>query len=252
MKTFPKKRKNEDLIIGVQAIKTALAENKTFNKVFVQKGEREMGIELLLKVLRKVKTTIQYVPKEKLDRLTNRNHQGIAALLSPVAYADINVVLANVYETGDLPIVALLDGITDVGNFGAIARSALALGVHALVIPAKSGVSITADALKTSSGALLDIPVCRVGNLAETAQLLKSSGLRMIGATEKGSLPIKLIPQDIPIGLVLGAEDTGISEEMLDLIDDEVVIPMFKKTTGSLNVAAAAAICFYELGTRNF
>jgi 23S rRNA (guanosine2251-2'-O)-methyltransferase len=188
----------------------------------------------------------QQVPVEKLNRITGKNHQGVIAFLSEVTYVDITTLLPSIFEKGDDPLILLLDGVSDVRNFGAIARSAECAGVHAIVIPASGSAAINADAIKTSAGALHRIPVCRHRDLLTVMRFLKESGLRLFAATEKATDSMYATDMRGPAGLILGSEDTGISAQLLKISDSWVSIPM-KGTIASLNVSVAAGVVLFEM-----
>jgi 23S rRNA (guanosine2251-2'-O)-methyltransferase len=185
------------------------------------------------------------VPGEKLDRITRKNHQGIIAYISAVEYANIEELMPLLFETGKTPLILILDGITDVRNFGAIARSAECAGVHAIIIPEKGAAQVNADAVKTSAGALLRIPICRVRRLSESLKFLKNSGLQVLAATEKGADYYYKVDMTLPTAIIMGAEDTGVYVENLKLADKNIKIPILGEIE-SLNVSVAASLIIYE------
>jgi 23S rRNA (guanosine2251-2'-O)-methyltransferase len=197
-------------------------------------------------VIKEYGVVSQRVPVERINRITQKNHQGVVAFLSPVAYHNLDDLIPSLFEAGKLPFVVALDGITDVRNFGAIARTCECSGVDAIIIPEKNSVSVNADAVKTSAGALLHIPVVRVKNLNKAIKQLKESGLMIVGATEKGSKNYTTFDYTVPTAIVMGAEDTGISNENLRECDYLAAIPMFGQIN-SLNVSVAAGILIYEV-----
>ena len=188
---------------------------------------------------------VQRVPVERLDRFTRKNHQGVIAFLSAITYERIEDIIPFLYENGKDPFIVLLDGITDVRNFGAIARTCEVAGVDAIVIPAKGSVTVNADAVKTSAGALLKLPVCKEQSLTEAIRFLKNSGVKVVAATERGAADYTNTDYTGPVAIVMGAEDTGVSSENLRIVDNLVKIPQFG-TIGSLNVSVAAGILIYE------
>ena len=200
----------------------------------------------LFQVIKEYGVVSQRVPVERINRITQKNHQGVVAFLSPVAYHNLDDLIPSLFEAGKLPFVVALDGITDVRNFGAIARTCECSGVDAIIIPEKNSVSVNADAVKTSAGALLHIPVVRVKNLNKAIKQLKESGLMIVGATEKGSKNYTTFDYTVPTAIVMGAEDTGISNENLRECDYLAAIPMFGQIN-SLNVSVAAGILIYEV-----
>ena len=193
----------------------------------------------------------QFVPAEKLDiicqknRLRSVSHQGVLAFVSAITYHDLTQVIPFVFEKSETPLILVLDEITDVRNFGAIARTAECAGVHAIIIPKKGSAQINTDAVKTSAGALNHIPVCRVDSLKSTIQFLKDSGLQIIACTEKAVENIQNINYTVPSAIVLGSEESGISTEIIKAADHLVKIPLFGKIA-SLNVSVATGIILYE------
>ena len=189
---------------------------------------------------------VQRVPIEKINRITRKNHQGVIAFLSAVTYYKLDDVVPVFYEEGLNPFVVVLDGITDVRNFGAIARTCDCAGVNAIVIPEKNSVSVNADAVKTSAGALNYVPVCREKNLVNAVKTLHNSGYKVIGASEKSSVNYTKVDYTGPVALILGAEDKGISKDLLKLCDNFVSIPEFGNIN-SLNVSVAGGVMMYEV-----
>lgn len=189
---------------------------------------------------------MQKVPGERLDRYTRKNHQGVIALVSSITYQNIEDIIPFLYESSKVPLILILDGITDVRNFGAIARTAEVAGVDAIVIPAKGSVSVSADAVKTSAGALLKIPVCKVNNLNQSVRFLKDSGLTIVAATEKAATNYTQADFQKPVAIIMGAEDVGISDENIKISDTLVKLPQVG-TIASLNVSVASGVLIYEV-----
>ena len=181
-----------------------------------------------------------------MTRLTRKQHQGVIAFISEIEYTPLETLIPMLYEAGRSPFVLLLDGLTDVRNFGAIARTAECAGVDALIIPERGSVTVTADAIKTSAGALHRLPVCRVSSIMSAVSLLQASGLKIVAASEKARDVYTETELRLPLGLVLGAEDEGVSEEVLRRADHIVRIPQVG-AIGSLNVSVAAGILIYEI-----
>ena len=237
--------KKQEKIVGIRALEEAIAQGTSISKVFIQKGQGDAR-KALMKSLREEGVPYQMVPKEKINSFYSGNHQGVIGLVAPIQFYQLTHLLPSLFEQGKNPAIALLDGITDVRNFGAIARSAECLGVDALVIPNKKSVTITEDAVKTSAGALLHIPVCREENIVESLAFLRGSGLTNIGISEKAKQTIGEKDLSSPVTLVLGAEGQGITKELDPYIDYYVNIPMAGEIE-SLNVSVSAGIAFYEL-----
>lgn len=238
--------KTNDYIFGLRAVIEAIKAGKDIDKVLIKKDISGDLVAELFQVIKEYGVVSQRVPVERINRITQKNHQGVVAFLSPVAYHNLDDLIPSLFEAGKLPFVVALDGITDVRNFGAIARTCECSGVDAIIIPEKNSVSVNADAVKTSAGALLHIPVVRVKNLNKAIKQLKKSGLMIVGATEKGSKNYTTFDYTVPTAIVMGAEDTGISNENLRECDYLAAIPMFGQIN-SLNVSVAAGILIYEV-----
>lgn len=234
-----------DYIFGLHTILEALQSERQIDKVLVKK---DINGDLAKEVLRELKNReipVQRVPMERLNRITMRNHQGVIAMLTPVVYRHLDDVVQSLYEEGKNPLVLVLDSLTDTRNFGAIARTAECAGVDTIVIPTHDSVSASADAVKTSAGALLHLKVCREKNLENAVEYLRQSGFRIIGATEKGNCDYIKADYKGPTAIVMGAEDCGISLGILRKCDDLARIPIMGNV-GSLNVSVAAALMMYE------
>lgn len=235
-----------DYIYGLRAIIEAIREGKSIDKLFIKKDlSGELASELF-SLMRQYHIVGQRVPVERLNRITRKNHQGAIAMLAAVDYVNLGNVVAQMYEDGVLPYVVVLDGITDVRNFGAIARTAECCGVNAIVIPERGSVSVGADAVKTSAGALLTLPVCKEKSISSAVEFLKKSGFTVVAVTEKADFNYTRGDYTGPTALVMGAEDVGISPRVLELCDAKVSIPMFGHI-GSLNVSVAAGVMMYEV-----
>ena len=245
-KQFKEKRRPEkEMIFGTRAVIEAIQAGKEFEKILIR---RDMSNELsrsLQAALESRVVPVQKVPLEKLNLLTSKNHQGVIAFISPVSFQRLEDIIPWLYEQGREPFVVVLDGITDVRNFGAIARTCECAGVNAIVIPAKGSAAINADAIKTCAGALMNIPVCREDSLGEALRFLSDSGLKLIAATEKAADDYKAVSYREPIAIVLGSEEDGIAPEHLRMCNNLVKIPVLGKIQ-SLNVSVAAGVMIYE------
>ncbi|NCB85134.1 MAG: 23S rRNA (guanosine(2251)-2'-O)-methyltransferase RlmB [Bacteroidia bacterium] len=233
------------MIFGTRAVIEAIQAGKEFEKILIR---RDMSNELsrsLQAALESRVVPVQKVPLEKLNLLTSKNHQGVIAFISPVSFQRLEDIIPWLYEQGREPFVVVLDGITDVRNFGAIARTCECAGVNAIVIPAKGSAAINADAIKTSAGALMNIPVCREDSLREALRFLSDSGLKLIAATEKAADDYTAVSYREPIAIVLGSEEDGIAPEHLRMCNNLVKIPVLGKIQ-SLNVSVAAGVMIYE------
>jgi 23S rRNA (guanosine2251-2'-O)-methyltransferase len=236
---------NDNIVFGLHPVMECIRAGKEIDKLLVSKDIQPSSVSEILKACQHLGIPVQKVPGEKLGRITRKNHQGVIAFLSEVEYASLDNVVQTCFETGVTPLILMLDRITDVRNFGAIARSAECLGVHAIVIPGKGAAQINSDAVKTSAGALQHIPVCRVDNLRVTAKYLQQCGLTLIGCTEKANKNLDQCDFTGPTCIIMGSEEDGINSELLKLADDLALIPMTGKVE-SLNVSVSAGIILYE------
>lgn len=236
----------EDYIYGLRAIIEAIKEGRPIDKLFVKRDITGDLAGEMLALAREHRIVVQRVPIERINRISRKNHQGAIALMSAVTYHNLGNLVTSLYDDGILPFIVLLDGITDVRNFGAIARTAECCGVNALVIAERGSVSVGADAVKTSAGALLSLPVCREHSLTSAVKFLKDSGFNVVAVSEKATMGYTECDYTAPTVLVMGAEDKGISPEVLRMCDSHVAIPMFGHI-GSLNVSVAAGVLMYEV-----
>lgn len=242
------KNRNEeknDFIVGFRPIIEAIKAGKNLDKVFIQNSLQSPLFKELMGLLKEKDIPYQFVPIEKLNRINRINHQGVAASLSQASFYKIEELLPEMFEKGKNPLLLILDRITDVRNFGAIARSAECAGVDAIIIPQKGGASINSDALKTSAGALHKIKVCREHNLKNIIDYLKESGIQVIACTEKATDFFYQVDYTIPTAIIMGSEENGISDEYLKRSDKKVKIPMLG-TIESLNVSVATGIILFE------
>ncbi|WP_288897791.1 23S rRNA (guanosine(2251)-2'-O)-methyltransferase RlmB [uncultured Capnocytophaga sp.] len=235
----------EQQIYGIRAVIEAVNAGKTIDRVFLQKGLQGTLYKELLATLQGAQIATQYVPIEKLNRMSKKNHQGVIATLSPVEYQDFEELVIGVTESGKVPLFLVLDHLQDVRNFGAIVRTAECTGVSGIIIPKRGSVSVTADAVKTSAGAVFRVPICKVDNLIDAVYYLQGSGIRVVAATEKTNNLLYSEDFSTPLAIVMGAEDVGISGGVLKVVDSRVKLPMAGEI-GSLNVSVACAVFLYE------
>lgn len=240
-----RKEKNNFEIFGMHPVMEAIKEGKTIDKILIQRGLQGDLSKDLWDLIKENNINYQIVPIQKLNRLTKKNHQGVFAFISPVDYEITSDVLMRVFEDGETPLFMILDRITDVRNFGAIARTAECAGVHAIIIAEKGGARINADAIKTSTGALHRISICKEHNLKNLIHFLQNSGLQVVSCSEKTEELMYDVDMSIPTAIIMGSEEDGISEAYLKLSDKKVKIPMLGKTE-SLNVSVAAGLIVYE------
>ncbi len=245
MQTKEQKREEENLLFGLRPIIEAIKAEKEIDRLFVQTGLKNELFSELMGLLKLHEIPFQYVPLEKLNRITNKNHQGVVGYLSSITYQKIKKLLPLIFEKGKIPLILILDRITDVRNFGAIARTAECSGVDAIIISKKGSAQINADAIKTSAGALHKIPVCREVDLKVAIDYLRESGLQVIACTEKTTELYSQQDYTLPVAIILGSEEDGVSSEYLNLSDAHAKIPLMGNI-GSLNVSVAAGVILYE------
>jgi 23S rRNA (guanosine2251-2'-O)-methyltransferase len=243
--------KNNDIVFGTRPVLEAINSGKTLEKLFIQKNLKKEILEKIKSKLSNKKINISYVPKEKLNRITKKNHQGIICYISPISYQPIEEIIQRVFEKGKDPFVIILDRITDTRNFGAISRVADASGVDAIIIPEKESAIITSDSIKTSAGAINYIPICKVKSLRSTANFLKESGLKLVSCTEKGDKKFYDADLTSPCCIILGSEKDGISNSLMDISDERLNIPM-KGNVESLNVSSSASVILFEVVRQRF
>lgn len=234
-----------DIVFGIRPIIEAIESGRQIEKLYMRKGADGQLITELKATCKAQGVHIQEVPVEKLNRLTRGNHQGVVAQISAIVYSDLEDILGAVPES-KAGLIVVLDGVTDVRNFGAIARSAECAGADGLITSLKNAAPVNAEALKSSAGALNIIPVARVGSIRNTIKSLQAAGYTIAAATEKSSEALYDADFTRPTALVMGSEDTGISKEVLKLCDTQVAIPLAGKID-SLNVSAAAAVLLFEV-----
>ena len=238
--------KNKEAIFGIRPIIEVIKSGKTIDKLFIQKGLHNESFAILWKLVRENRINYKHVPVEKMNRMTKKNHQGVFAFISPIDFYNIEDVIPNLYEEGKSPLILILDRITDVRNFGAIARTAECSNVDCIIVPEQNSAAINSDAMKTSSGALNNIKICRTWNLQMTLQMLKDSGIQIVSCTEKTNNKIYSVNYQIPTAIILGSEENGISSEFLNFSDEKVKIPILGNIE-SLNVSVACGVILYEI-----
>jgi 23S rRNA (guanosine2251-2'-O)-methyltransferase len=243
---YRQKKAKDDFIYGTHPIEEAFDSGKEIDKLLIQKGVRNDAIQSIIQKAKQTETPFQFVPIEKMNRVTRKNHQGIIAYVSNVEYQQLEQVLPLVYENGETPLILILDRITDIRNIGAIARSAECTGVHAIVVPAQNSARINADAVKSSAGAILRVPIVRSFNLKDSIKFLKDSGLQIYAASEKATAIYDEVDYTTPSAIIMGSEEDGVSGEYIKLCDETVKIPMIGETA-SLNVSVAAGVMLFEV-----
>lgn len=239
------KRTNELLVIGLRPVIEAIQSGKTIDRLFIQNELKGELSAVLFKLLREKKIPYNRVPPPKLNRLSRKNHQGVVGFISPIAFHDIEILVPSLYEKGEIPLLLVLDRITDTRNFGALVRTAACTGVQGIIVPEKNSAPITQDAIKASAGALFRVPIIRHPDLKAALQYLKLSGLQLVAATEHAARTIYDLDWVKPTALLLGSEENGISPTYLKMSDETGRLPMLGKI-GSLNVSVACGAILYE------
>jgi len=233
-------------IYGVHAVLEAIDAGKDIDKILLSKTLSPDTAQEIVDRARQLRVPVQRVPVQKIDRITRRNHQGVLAMMAAVTYYRVEDLVPSLFDEGQNPFIVVLDGVTDVRNFGAVARTCECAGVSAIVIPDRESVSVNADAVKTSAGALNYLPVCREHNLVNAVKFLRDSGFKIVGTSDKSHMPYVSGDYTGPVAIILGAEDKGISPEIMKLCDTKVLIPEFGHIN-SLNVSVAGGIMIYEV-----
>ena len=236
----------EQQIFGIRAIIEAIQAGKEIDKVFVQKDLQGDLMKELLKVLKQNGVNFSYVPIEKLNRLGNRNHQGAVASISPISFADLDELIATLLEENKKPLFIVLDGISDARNFGAIIRTSECTGVNGIIIPKQGSAPVNGDTVKTSAGAVFNIPICKVDHVKDAVFHLQSCGIKAVAATEKTNNNIYDIDFTEPVAIVMGSEDKGVNPSVLKVVDEKAKLPMYG-TISSLNVSVACGAFLYEV-----
>lgn len=242
---YERKKSAEDLIFGVRSVIEAIKADRDINKILIQKGMNKDLFSELKDALAGKNYQLQFVPVEKLDGLIDGNHQGVIAQVAPIEYKEIEALVEEKLEKGLKPLILVLDRITDVRNFGAIARTAECQGVDAILIPSKGSALVTADAVKTSAGALNRIPVCKTNSLKESLFYLQQLGMRIVACTEKTKIPLYEVNLRGSVAIIMGSEEDGITSDLLNLADIKARIPL-RGEIASLNVGVAAGMVLYE------
>ena len=233
------------MIFGIRPVVEAIEAGREIEKLYIRKGAEGQLMTELRDLCLRHRVHVQEVPVEKLNRLVRGNHQGVVAQIAAIAYVQLDDILERVPDD-ETPLVVVFDGVTDVRNFGAIARSAECAGAHGLIAPLKNSAPVNAEAIRASAGALTTIPVCRVGSIRNTIKTLQAEGFQVVAATEKSRKLLYDADLRRPTALVMGAEETGISKEVLKLCDERLAIPLIGRIE-SLNVSAAAAVMLFEV-----
>lgn len=238
-------KQKQEMLFGIRATMEAIKSGKEIEKVLIRKGLVGRLYNELFDLIREEQVEYQFVPVEKIKSLDQHNNQGVVTLIAPIAYQEVDDVIPTILASGKTPLILVLDRVTDVRNFGAIARSAECAGVDAIIIPFKNSAKITPDSIKTSAGALYKIPVCRVQNLKTLVRSLKKEGIRIVASTEKAEQYYTKADLTLATAIIMGSEDVGIDEALLRLADEQIKVPILGEIE-SLNVSVAASLMVYE------
>lgn len=233
------------LLAGRKPVMEALEQGASIEKIFMLRTASGPEINMIKQRAREFNIPVSQVPVEKLDGLTRVQHQGVVAWASLLHYVDLQAGISHVVDKGEVPLFLLLDGVTDVRNVGAIARTALCCGAQGLILPTSHAASLTEEAIKASAGALPKILLCRTPSVPQAIDILKLNGIQVLGTQMKGSVPVFESDLTIPTAIVMGAEDTGISKDVLRRADQLIKLPMVT-AFDSLNVSVAAGMVLYE------
>jgi 23S rRNA (guanosine2251-2'-O)-methyltransferase len=236
----------ENQIFGIRAIIEAINANKEVDKVFIQADAQGDLMKELMKLLKTKSINYSYVPVEKLNRLTSQNHQGAVAAIAPIKFVSLENLVETVIESGKMPLFLILDQLSDARNFGAIIRTAECTGVDGIIIQKTGSAPVNGDTVKTSAGAVFNVPICKVDHIKDAVFYLQGSGIKTVGATEKTDANIYDINFNEPLAIIMGSEERGINPSVLKIIDEKAKLPMFG-TIGSLNVSVACGAFLYEV-----
>lgn len=236
----------ENTIFGIHPILEALKSELVIDKLFLQKDSNHSKIQEIVTICEKSDVTINYVPLEKLNRLTKGNHQGVVAITSPISFYSLESLIENIIQEKEKPLFLILDQISDVRNFGAIIRTAECTGVDAIIIQKKGGAPVTGDTIKTSAGAIFKIPICKVDHIKDAIFYLKASNIITIAATEKTNETIYDLNLNDPLAIIMGSEGKGVSKSVLNIVDQKAALPLLGDIN-SLNVSVACGALLYEV-----
>lgn len=237
---------NEQSIFGIRAIIEAIQAGKEIDKVFVQKEAKGELMQELLKTLKRNQVNFSYVPVEKLNKLSkHNNHQGAVATVAPIKFVSMEELVETTLETKENPLFIILDQLSDARNFGAIIRTAECVGADGIIIPKTGSAPVNADAVKTSAGALFNIPICKVDHVKDAVFYLQGSGITTIAATEKTEQSLYELDLQKGIAIIMGSEDKGVNPSVLKIVDEKAKLPMYGKIS-SLNVSVACGAFLYE------
>ncbi|MCZ8169331.1 MAG: 23S rRNA (guanosine(2251)-2'-O)-methyltransferase RlmB [Flavobacterium sp.] len=236
----------ENQIFGIRAVIEAIHAGKEIDKIFVHKESQGDLMRELMKTLKANNLPFTYVPVEKLNRLTHLNHQGVVATIAPIKFQSLETLVENVLETGKKPLFLILDQLSDARNFGAIIRTAECTGVDGIIISKTGAAPVNGDTVKTSAGAVFNVPICKVDHIKDAVFYLQGSGIKTVAATEKTEDTLYAVDFTEPVAIIMGSEDRGINPSVLKIVDEKAKLPLFG-TIGSLNVSVACGAFLYEV-----
>jgi len=235
----------DNQIFGIRAIIEAINAKKEIDKVFVQKEAQGDLMQDLMKTMKRNNINFSYVPVEKLNRLTPNNHQGAVATIAPISFVSLETLVESVIETGKKPLFLILDQLSDARNFGAIIRTAECTGVDGIIIQKQGSAPVNGDTVKTSAGAVFNVPICKVDHIKDAIFYLQGSGIKTVAATEKTEHHIYDINLNEGVAIIMGSEDRGVNPSVLKIVDEKAKLPMFGSIE-SLNVSVACGAFLYE------
>lgn len=235
----------ENQIFGIRAIIEAINAKREVDKVFIQKDANSDLMQELMKTMKKNNINFAYVPLEKLNRLTPNNHQGAIATIAPISFVQLENLVDSVIESGKTPLFLILDQLSDARNFGAIIRTAECTGVDGIIVQKQGSAPVNGDTVKTSAGAVFNVPICKVDHIKDAIFYLQGSGIKTVAATEKTDKNIYDLLLNEPLAIVMGSEDKGVNPSVLKIVDEKAKLPMFG-TISSLNVSVACGAFLYE------
>jgi len=236
----------EHQIFGIRAIIEAIHAGKEIDKIFIQKDAHGDLMQELMKTIKKNSINFAYVPVEKLNRLTHNNHQGAVASIAPISFVSLEALVESVIESGKKPLFLILDQLSDARNFGAIIRTAECTGVDGIIVQKQGSAPVNGDTVKTSAGAIFNVPICKVDHIKDAIFYLQGSGIKTVAATEKTESGIYDIDFNQPVAIIMGSEDRGVNPSVLKIVDEKAKLPMFG-SIGSLNVSVACGAFLYEV-----
>lgn len=242
---------HQNYIYGIHPVIEAIDSGHNIDKIYLQKGLHGVNYKRIQEIIKKYRLHWKWAPKEKLRCLTLKKHQGVFAFISPIEYQSIDNLIPKLYEQGKNPFLLVLDRITDVRNFGSIVRTSECGGVDGILIPSNGSTLINSDAIKASSGAILNLPICKELDLYKSLLILKQYGIQIIAAEDKTFTSFYEVDLSVPLAILIGNEQYGIDSSYLSLTDKQVKLPMIGKLS-SINVSVVCGVLIYEVLRRRY